>query len=74
MVLADVITEVMNQDVRVTRTAARQVPADLLSSYVSSTFVLVLNWWLDKGMFLPPKEINNLFRALATPTLTALLK
>lgn len=71
-VLAAVIGEVMKKDLRVPRKRGRQVPADLLSNYVASTFVLVLNWWLDKRMFLPPKEIDELFRGLATPTLAAL--
>lgn len=33
----------------------------------SSTFVLVLNWWLDKGMPLTPNEINDVFRKLIAP-------
>jgi len=73
-VLAGVIADVMKKDFRTARTGPLRVPADLLSNYVSSTFVLVLNWWLDKGMFLPPREIDNLFRGLTTPTLNALAK
>ncbi len=73
-VLADVIADVMKTEFRSTRTAARRVPADLLSNYVSSTFVLVLNWWLDKRMSLPPKEVDSVFRGLATPALHALAK
>ncbi|HWR16851.1 MAG TPA: TetR/AcrR family transcriptional regulator [Terriglobales bacterium] len=74
MVLADVIAGVTKKDFRIARTEARRVPPDLLSHYVAATFVLVLNWWLDKGMFLPPKEIDSLFRALTMPTLHALAK
>ena len=44
---------------------------DLMSEYAASTFVLVLNWWLDKKMSLPPKEINDVFRKLIVPTLGA---
>ena len=53
-VLADVIRDTADKELQVRRKAARhQVPADLLSNYVASTFVLVLNWWLDKKMLLP---------------------
>ena len=51
------------------RKPSREIPSDLLSEYVASTFVLVLNWWLDKGMPLLPKEINDVFRTLISPTL-----
>lgn len=64
----------MKKEFRQARSGARRIPADLLSHYVSSTFVLVLNWWLDKRMFLPPKEIDNLFRGLTIPTLEASVK
>lgn len=53
------------------RKVSREIPADLTSDYVASTFVLVLNWWLDRKMFLPPKEVNELFRKLIVPTLNA---
>lgn len=49
----------------------REIASDLMAEYVASTFVLVLNWWLDKKMFLLPKEINDLFRKLVLPTLGA---
>lgn len=70
-VLADVITDAMRERIRVRRKPARPMPADLLAAYIASTFVVVLNWWLDKKMFLPPKEINDLFRRLVLPTLVA---
>ena len=68
-VLADVIAGVVKKDVRTGRKGDRQIPADLLSNYIASTFVLVLNWWLDKKMFLPPKQINDVFRRLILPSL-----
>jgi AcrR family transcriptional regulator len=51
--------------------SARQIPPGLVSAYVASTFVLVLNWWLDRRMPVPPKEINQVFHTLALPTLDA---
>lgn len=70
-VLTGIVSAAMKKDSRFAPQTAR-VPADLLSAYVASTFVLVLNWWLDKGMRVPPKEINDVFRRLTLPALAAL--
>lgn len=72
-ILAHVIADVAKKEFATgRRRATRHIPADLLSEYVASTFVLVLNWWLDKKMFLPPKEINDVFRRLILPSLASL--
>ena len=70
-VLAKIIRSSMKQEPGAVRKPARQLPADLTSEYVASTFVLVLNWWLDRKMFLPPKEIDDQFRKLILPTVGA---
>lgn len=67
--LTEIIAEAIKKDLRLQRKSARHVPANLFSSYVASTFVLVLNWWLDNRMRLPPKEINDVFRKFTLPTL-----
>jgi hypothetical protein len=41
---------------------------------VASTFILVLNWWMESASPLSPKEVNDLFRALILPTLDAALE
>lgn len=69
-VLAKRIGGVVKKELRGTRNAS-QIPADLLSEYVASTFVLVLNWWLDCKMPMPPKQIDTLFQTLTSPTLAA---
>lgn len=71
-VLAKIIRSSMKHEPGAVRKPARKLPADLITEYVASTFVLVLNWWLDKKMFLPPKEIDDQFRKLILPTLGAL--
>jgi hypothetical protein len=38
--------------------------------YVASTFILVLNWWVESRSPLPPQEADALFRRLVMPTLT----
>jgi AcrR family transcriptional regulator len=67
-VLAGSIGDVFKNDLRGGR-EQRQIPPDLLSGYVASTFVLVLNWWVDRRMAMPPKQINEVFRSLVSPTL-----
>jgi Transcriptional regulator C-terminal region len=71
-VLTEIIAEVMNKGLRARKQSARQIPAEVVSANVASTFVLVLNWWLDKKMRLPPEEINDIFRSLTLPTLAAI--
>lgn len=70
-VLAEVITGVAAKEFPGKRASERKVPEDLLSEYVASTFVLVLDWWVDRGMRQPPTNIDQLFRTLITPTLIA---
>lgn len=49
--------------------AAAVLPPEVLARYVASTFVLVLNWWLESGSALPPGEADAVFRALVLPAL-----
>jgi AcrR family transcriptional regulator len=77
--LQNVLVELIGDDVerclQGRREAAGQMPPDVLAHYVASTFVLVLNWWVETDSPLAPKEVNDLFRALVVPTLvTALTK
>ena len=46
------------------RGSASPIPPDLLAPYVSATFVLVLNWWLDSGSSLTSAEVHDVFRSL----------
>src|SRR5262245_36535136 len=69
-VLAELIANDLGKDFQGRRRAA-PVPPDLLVKHVASTFILVLNWWVESRTPRPPKEINDLFRALIVPTLAA---
>ena len=73
-VLAELITDDVKKDFQGRRKTAGQIPQDLLVQYVASTFILVLNWWVESSSPLPPKEVNDLFRALILPTLAATLE
>jgi hypothetical protein len=45
-----------------------------IAQHVASTFVLVLNSWLESDTPLMPAELDWQFRALIVPTLTALFE
>jgi len=68
-VLADLIGEEVRRNLQGRRKIERKTPPDLLVQCVASTFILVLNWWVDNKWTLPSKEVNNLFRALILPML-----
>ena len=70
-VLAELIADDVRKDLQGRRNTAGQIPPDLLVQYVASTFILVLNWWVESRSPLPSKGINDLFRALILPTLAA---
>jgi len=72
-VLAGNIADVFKKEVRAGRKSGR-IPQDLLSGYVASTFVLVLNWWVDHRMPMPPKQIDEVFRGLVSPAVMELWK
>ena len=70
-VLAELIANDMTTARRGRKTPASRVPAGLLAEHVASTFILVLNWWVDSGSSLSASDVNDLFRALILPTLAA---
>jgi AcrR family transcriptional regulator len=70
-VLAELIADDVRRELQSRRKTAGQISPDLLVQYVASTFILVLNWWVESRTPLPPKEVNDLFRALILPTLAA---
>lgn len=68
-VLAEIVAETMESDSRRRRLSAPRIPPEVLAAFIASTFVVVLNWWLDEQMRMPPNEINDVFRKLTSPTL-----
>jgi len=69
-VLAELIVEDIRKSFQGKRKTAGQIPPELLVQYVASTFILVLNWWVESKSPLPTKEVDGLFRALILPTLS----
>ena len=70
-VLAEMIAEEVRKNHQGRRKTSGRLPTDLLVQYVASTFILVLNWWVESRSPLTANEVNDLFRALILPTLTA---
>ena len=55
------------------RSTSCRVPGELLVQHVTSSFVTVLNWWVENGSKLSPAEVDEIFRALVLPSLAAAL-
>jgi AcrR family transcriptional regulator len=47
------------------------IPGDLATEYIVTTFVLVLNWWLESRSRLSAREVDDVFLALVVPALTS---
>jgi hypothetical protein len=70
-VLAEMIADDLGRDFQGNHKWSGKISPDPLAHYLASTFVLVLNWWVESRNPLPPAEVNDLFRALVLPTLAA---
>lgn len=59
------------------RTALQQddgraaIPADLATNYIVTTFILVLNWWVESQSRLSAREVDDMFLALVVPALAS---
>ena len=69
-VVTELIADEVREDFQRRRKTASEISPDLLVRYVASTFILVLNWWVESSR-LSPKDANDVFRALILPTLAA---
>ena len=47
------------------------IPADLATEYIVTTFILVLNWWVESRSPLSAREVDDVFLALVVPALTS---
>jgi AcrR family transcriptional regulator len=46
------------------------IPPELAAEYIMTTFILVLNWWVEIKSPLSALEVDDLFLALVVPALT----
>jgi AcrR family transcriptional regulator len=70
-VLVDLLSDQLSQEVNGVRRRFGKVPPDLLVQHVTSTFILVLNWWVESGSRLTADQVNDMFRAMILPALPA---
>jgi AcrR family transcriptional regulator len=71
--LAELIGDYLKKELQEQRRGTSRIPPDLVVQYVATTFVLVLNWWVESRSSLRANDVNNLFRAMVLPTLDATL-
>ncbi len=73
--LRHAIAELVESDVRAAlHRSETHPPADLLVAWIASTFVMVLDWWLEMAPALPAREVDGRFRALVEPALAAAIE
>lgn len=74
--LQHILTELISREILGSshrkRKAAGRIPPDLLVQHIASTFILVLNWWVESESPLPAIEVNRIFHAMITPALGGL--
>ncbi len=49
------------------------IPADLACEYIVTTFILVLNWWVESRSRLSAREVDDVFLALVGPAVATAL-
>jgi hypothetical protein len=72
--LESVLTERITDDLAATSSwqATSAIPIELIARHIASTFVLVLNWWVETDAKLTAAEVDARFRALVLPVLATL--
>jgi AcrR family transcriptional regulator len=72
--MQDVLTNLIADELAMTPLGKSKIemPPRLVAQHVASTFVLVLNSWVENNTPLTPAEVDARFRAFIVPTLAAL--
>ena len=71
--LAEMVDEELRRVGRGGAARGGEVPRDLLVSHVAATFVLVLEWWIERAERVTAREADELFRALVLPIMNPAL-
>jgi len=70
-VLRDQIGDDVRQALETGNELTRSIPAELAVEYILTTFILVLNWWVESRSPLSAREVDDVFLALVIPALTS---
>lgn len=73
-IVAKQIADEMRKHLQGRRSQVTKIPQDILVQYIASTFILVLNWWIENRTVPQPSVADAMFRALIMPTLGAALQ
>jgi len=71
--IVELIEDEFQSALRRSRGIAAHVSPELLACWIASTFVLVLDWWVESDSPLPAREADQVFRGLITPALAEIL-
>ncbi|MBI5177941.1 MAG: TetR/AcrR family transcriptional regulator [Nitrospinae bacterium] len=69
--LVDIINE-RGRDLFRKRSSAG-VPSELFVHFLASSFLSVMEWWLEQKKPVPPETINGMFRSFVMPSISAQL-
>jgi AcrR family transcriptional regulator len=72
-VLSNQIRDDVRQALQAGTGLTSSIPADLAVEYILTTFILVLNWWVEGRSPLSAAEVDDVFLALVVPVLTSAL-
>jgi AcrR family transcriptional regulator len=70
-VLSNQIRDDVRQALQAGNGLTSSIPADLAVEYIVTTFILVLNWWVESKSPLSAGEVDDVFLALVVPALTS---
>ena len=66
--IREILSDLVRDELAATagETSEDIIPPELVIQYVVGAYMAVLTWWLDGGAELPAKQIDTMFRRLAT--------
>jgi AcrR family transcriptional regulator len=71
-VVADMVANEIRRNTGSQPRPRGSLAADLMGKHVASTFIVVLNWWLNSSNELLADEVNELFQSLILPAVAHL--
>ena len=72
--LGEQIQDQVRQALERTERRRSTLPTDLATQYIITTFMLVLNWWVESRSALSAREVDDVFLALVVPAVTSPLR
>jgi AcrR family transcriptional regulator len=70
--LRDTLADMLEEDLAGLSRRRPQLPLRLVAQHLASTFVLVLDTWVERDSGLTPAEVDARFRALVLPVIATL--